>query len=100
MIRTILESADHAERVAKTIVPSKWLRHTLKIRFAEKIHIFLPSYPYNFSQCDLIMPKKFLFLSPLALCFFGHYNLVCCPREILHTILELACHLKKYLFCA
>ena len=46
------------------------------------------------------MPKKFLFLSPLALCFFGHYNLVCCPREILHTILELACHLKKYLFCA
>ena len=54
MIRTILESADHAEKVAKTIVPSKWLRHTLKIRFAEKIHIFLPSYLYVFSQCDLI----------------------------------------------
>ena len=46
------------------------------------------------------MPKKILFLSPLALCFFGHYNLVCCSGEILHTILELACHLKKYLFCA
>ena len=40
MIRTILESADHVEKVAKAIGPSKWLWHTLKMRFAEKVHIF------------------------------------------------------------
>ena len=40
MIRTILESADHVEKVAKTIGPPKGLHHTLKMRFAEKVHIF------------------------------------------------------------
>merc|ERR1711952_90506 len=42
MICTILESADHVEKVAKTIGPPKGLHHTLKMRFAEKVHIFLP----------------------------------------------------------
>ena len=54
MIRTILESADHVEKVAKAIGPSKWLLHTLKMRFAEKVHIFLPSWLYVFSHCNLI----------------------------------------------
>ena len=40
MIRTILESADHAEKVSKTFGASKWLRHTLKMRFAEKVQFF------------------------------------------------------------
>ena len=44
MIRTILESADHVEKVAKIIGPPKGLHHTLKMRFAEKVHIFLPSW--------------------------------------------------------
>ena len=42
MIRTILESADHVEKVAKTIGPPKGLHHTLKMRFAEKVHFFRP----------------------------------------------------------
>ena len=54
MIRTILESADHVEKVAKVIGPPKGLHHTLKMRFAEKVHIFLPSYLYVFSHCNLI----------------------------------------------
>ena len=54
MIRTILESRDHAEEVAKTFGASKWLHHTLKMRFAEKVHIFLPSWLYVFSHCNLI----------------------------------------------
>ena len=54
MIRTILESADHAEKVAKTFGASKWLCHTLKMRFAEKVQIFLPSWLYVFSHCNLI----------------------------------------------
>ena len=70
MIRTILESTDHAEKVAKTFGASKWLRHTLKMRFAEKVHIFLPSWLYVFGQCDLI--------SGLT--------------EMLRTILELSDH--------
>ena len=73
MIRTILESADHVEIVAKAIGPSKWLWHTLKMRFAEKVHIFLPSYLYVFSQCDLIS------------------GLI----EMLRTILELADQAEK-----
>ena len=40
MIRTILESADHAEKVSKTFGASKWLCHTLKMRFAEKVQFF------------------------------------------------------------
>ena len=40
MIRTILESTDHAEKVAKTFGASKWLSHTLKMRFAEKVLFF------------------------------------------------------------
>ena len=70
MIRTILESTDHVEKVAKTFCASKRLRHTLKMRFAEKVHIFLPSWLYVFGQCDLI--------SGLT--------------EMLRTILELADH--------
>ena len=54
MIRTILESEDHAEKVAKTFGASKWLCHTLKMRFAEKVQIFLPSWLYVFSHCNLI----------------------------------------------
>ena len=33
MLRTILESADHAERVGKTVGALRLLRHTLKMRF-------------------------------------------------------------------
>ena len=51
MIRTILESADHVEKAAKTIGPPKGLHHTLKMRFAEKVHIFLPSWLFVFSHC-------------------------------------------------
>ena len=40
MIRTILESTDHAEKVAKTFGAIKWLSHTLKMRFAEKVLFF------------------------------------------------------------
>ena len=40
MIRTILESTDRAEKVAKTFGASKWLSHTLKMRFAEKVPFF------------------------------------------------------------
>ena len=36
MIRTLLESSDHAEKVAKTIGAPRWLCHTLKMRYAGK----------------------------------------------------------------
>ena len=37
MIRTILESSDHAEKVDKTINGApRWLCHTLKMRYAGK----------------------------------------------------------------
>ena len=42
MIRTntILESSDHAEKVAKTVGARRWHRHALKIRYAEKSSFF------------------------------------------------------------
>ena len=40
MIRTILESSDHAEKVAKTIGTPRWLRHALKRRYAENSSFF------------------------------------------------------------
>ena len=67
MIRTILESTDHAEKVAKIFGASKWLSHTLKMRFAEKVHFFRTAWLYVFGRCDLISR----------------------PTEMLHTILEL-----------
>ena len=36
MIRTLLESSDHAEKVAKTIGAPRWLCHALKMRYAGK----------------------------------------------------------------
>ena len=36
MIRTIFESSDHAEKVAKTIRAPRWLCHALKMRYAGK----------------------------------------------------------------
>ena len=67
MIRTILESTDHAEKVAKTFGASKWLSHTLKMRFAEKVLFFQTPWLNVFGRCDLISR----------------------PTEMLHTILEL-----------
>ena len=58
MIRTILESADHVEKVAKTIGPPKGLHHTLKMRFAKKVQFFLPSWLYVFSHCNFISGLK------------------------------------------
>ena len=54
MIRTILESTDHAEKVAKTFGASKWLSHTLKMRFAEKVLFFRTPWLKVFGRCDLI----------------------------------------------
>ena len=68
MIRTILESTDHAEKAAKTFGASKQLSHTLKMRFAKKVHFFRPPLLYVFGCCDLINSLT----------------------EMLHTILELA----------
>ena len=55
MIRTILESTDHAEEVAKTFGASKRLCHTLKMQYADRKNaLFLPSCLCVFGQCDLI----------------------------------------------
>ena len=43
VIRTILESADQAEEEAKTVGAPRRLRHTFKMRSAEKDFFFLPS---------------------------------------------------------
>ena len=67
MISTIMESTNHAEKVAKIFGASKWLSHTLKMRFAEKVHFFSTPWLYVFGCCDLISR----------------------PTEMLHTILEL-----------
>ena len=40
MIRTILESADQTEEVAKTVGAPRRLHHTFKMQFAEKISFF------------------------------------------------------------
>ena len=40
MIRTILESSDHAEKVDKTIGAPRWLRHALKRRYAKNSTFF------------------------------------------------------------
>ena len=52
MIRTILESSDHAEKVAKRLGAPRRLRHAKKMRYAKKI-ILLPFLFYVFGHCDL-----------------------------------------------
>ena len=46
MIRTLLESSDHAEKVAKTIGAPRWLCHALKNSIRRKKLILLPSLFY------------------------------------------------------
>ena len=57
MIRTILESTDHAEKVAKIFGASKWLSHTLKMRFAVKVpfHFFQTPWLNVFGRCASVI---------------------------------------------
>ena len=77
MIRTILESADHAEKVAKTFGASKWLRHTLKMRYAKKVIFFkLLDFTYRifWDKFDEIFKTTFFQKPPMDFLDFGHFG--------------------------
>ena len=67
ILRIIIESVDHPEKVSKIIGAPKGLRHTWKMRYAEKVHFFRTPW----------------------LNVFGRLDLISRPTEMIHTILEL-----------